>query len=119
MAYMSQQKKKELAPLIKEICEKHGISATLAVKHHSTLVLNIKSGSIDFNVEHYQVNPYWYSEHFADNDAALDFLSEVIPAMNDGNWDHSDSSTDYFNVGWYIDVNIGNWSKPYQLMEMV
>jgi len=21
--------------------------------------------------------------------------------------------TDYFNVGWYIDVNIGKWNKPY------
>jgi hypothetical protein len=119
MAYMSQEKKKALTPAIKEICKKHGINATIAVNHHSTLVLNIKSGCIDFGHDHHQVNPYWYREHFADNDAALDFLSELVPAMNDGNWNRSDSSVDYFDVGWYIDINIGNWGKPYQLMEMV
>ena len=41
------------------------------------------------------------------------FLSEVIPAMNNGNHDNSDIQTDYFDVGWYIDVNIGKWNKPY------
>jgi hypothetical protein len=33
--------------------------------------------------------------------------------MNDGNWDKSDIQSDYFNVGWYVDVNIGKWNKPY------
>ena len=41
MAYMNQEKKKELAPLIKSICKKHGIKATLGVRHYSELVLNI------------------------------------------------------------------------------
>jgi hypothetical protein len=22
--------------------------------------------------------------------------------------------TDYFDVGWYIDINVGKWNKPYQ-----
>lgn len=118
MAYMSQEKKKQLAPAIKQICKKHGISASLAVRHHSTLVLNIKGGCIDFGFDHHDVNPYWFKEHFADNDAALDFLSEVVAAMNEGNWNRSDSSVDYFDVGWYIDINIGNWAKPYKLMEI-
>ena len=60
-----------------------------------------------------QVNPYHYKSHF--NGDAYFFLSEVIPAMNDGNWDKSDIQTDYFNVGWYVDVNIGKWNKPYAL----
>ena len=59
------------------------------------------------------VNPYWYKEHFSGR--ALNFLKEVIPAMNNGNWDKSDIQSDYFNVGWYIDVNIGRWDKPYAL----
>ena len=58
-----------------------------------------------------QVNPYWYQDHFTGKAKA--FLSEVIPAMNNGNHDNSDAMTDYFDVGWYVDVNIGNWKKPY------
>jgi len=135
MAYMNQQRKAEIAPVVKAICKKYGIKATMAVRHHSTLVLNIKSGKIDF-VENYingnphkmteeaanrvrnsgsiDVNPYWYQEHFTGT--ALKFMKEVFAAMNNGNHDHSDIQTDYFNVGWYVDVNIGAWNKPYQLV---
>lgn len=121
MAYVSQELKAKLAPTIKAICKKYGVKASLAVRHHSTLVLNIKEGKIDFfadfdiegaNRNHgIQVNTYHYRSHFSGK--ALAFLSEVIPAMNNGNHDRSDIQTDYFDVGWYVDVNVGKWDKPY------
>ena len=128
MAYVSQELKAKLAPTIKAICKKYGVKASLAVRNHSTLVLNIKSGKIDFindygstpearaDAEKFgiQVNPYWYKDHF--NGEAYHFLSEIIPAMNNGNHDNSDIQTDYFDVGWYIDVNIGRWNKKYELV---
>lgn len=123
MAYVSQELKSKLAPQIKAICKKYGVKASLAVRNHSTLVLNVKSGKIDFIRDYgdsddarkfgIQVNPYHYKSHF--DGKAKAFLSEVIPAMNDGNWDKSEIQYDYFNVGWYIDVNIGKWNKPYEL----
>ena len=134
MAYVSQELKAKLSPTIKAICKKYGVKASLAVRNHSTLVLNIKSGSIDFignfnkmigdrdptGNRHINkaegsldVNPYWYHEHF--DGKAKKFLSEVIPAMNKGNHDNSDIQTDYFDVGWYVDVNVGKWNKPYVL----
>lgn len=134
MAYVSQALKKSLAPAIKAICKKYGVKGSLAVSNHSTLVLNIKSGKIDF-MESYNrtgmaearhpnnqftpetryigVNPYHYKRHF--DGAALKFLAEVIPVMNRGNHDNSDIMTDYFDVGWYVDVNIGKWDKPYTI----
>lgn len=128
MAYVSQELKAKLAPTIKAICKKYGVKASLAVRHHSTLVLNIKSGNIDFindyntkngtrlqylAKDYIQVNTYWYKDHF--DGEAYHFLSEVIPAMMVGNHDRSDIQTDYFDVGWYIDVNIGKWNSPYVL----
>jgi hypothetical protein len=134
MAYMSQEKKARIAPTVKAILKKYGVKGSLAVRNHSTLVLNIKQGSIDFignyrenqqgrtskflqdnqpEIKSIDVNPFWYQEHFSG--PALEFLSEVIPAMNDGNHDRSDAQTDYFDVGWYIDVNIGRWNQPYAL----
>ena len=137
MAYMSQERKAELVPAIKAVLKKYKVKATIAVRNHSTLVVNIKSGSIDF-IENFiqtdagvmhgrkmaqeqidyirknkslDVNPYWYKEHFSG--IARDFLMELIPAMNNGNHDNSDIQTDYFDVGWYVDVNIGKWNKPY------
>ena len=111
MAYMNQEKKKKLAPKIKDILKKYNMKGTLSVDNYSTLNLNLKSGSVDFGTD--RVNEYWYKDHFADNPHALSFLSEVIPAMNVGNYDNSDLMTDYFDVGWYISVNIGKWDKPY------
>lgn len=130
MAYMSQENKASKAPAIKAILKKYGIKGSLAVSNHSTLVLNIKSGAIDF-ISNYnmcqdaqssarprnyakdslQVNPYWFKEHFGG--IALAFLDEVFDAMNEGNHDRSDIQTDYFDVGWYVDVNIGKWNQPY------
>ena len=48
MAYVSQELKAKLAPKIKAICKKYGVKASLAVRNHSVLCLNIKSGKIDF-----------------------------------------------------------------------
>ena len=122
MAYVSQDLKKKLAPSIKAICKKYGVKASLAVRNHSTLVLNIKSGKIDFFADaapskqdsrYCQVNTYWYQDHF--DGVAKEFLGEVIPAMHVGNHDNSDIQVDYFDVGWYVNVNVGQWNKPYQL----
>jgi hypothetical protein len=48
MAYMSQEKKAKIAPVVKSILKKYNIRATLAVRDHMTLVLNIRQGEIDF-----------------------------------------------------------------------
>jgi hypothetical protein len=139
MAYFNQERKQERAPAIKAILKKYGVKGSLAVRNHSTFVLNIKSGSVDF-IENYiktdadkhygnkmdqnqidylrknkavDVNPYWFQEHYSGK--ALSFLKEVFKAMNSGNHDNSDIQSDYFDVGWYVGINIGQWNKPYEL----
>lgn len=47
MAFVSQEMKKELTPAIKAVLKKYNMKASIAVKHHSTLVVNIKSGDLD------------------------------------------------------------------------
>lgn len=123
MAYMSKETKKELAPAIRKILKKYNIKGTLAVKNYSTLVLNVKSGDLDIigsytkknNVDHevsyLQVNTYYTDDHYTGK--VKNFLSEISDAMNKGNFDKSDLQTDYFHVGWYTDINIGQWDKPY------
>lgn len=125
MAYVSQELKAKLAPNIKAICKKYGVKASLAVRNHSVLCLNIKSGKIDFlgnyargfnqanpQRDYIQVNTYWYQDHF--DGKAKEFLSEVIPAMYGPDYyDNSDIQTDYFDCSHYINVNIGQWNKPY------
>lgn len=134
MAYMSQTKKAELAPAVKAALKKYGIKGSLSVHNHTSLVLTLKSGKIDFvknyietvqahpryndrelgPVTHIDVNVYHYRDHFSGD--AKKFLTEVITAMSVGNFDHSDSQTDYFHVGWWLDVQVGRWDKPYEVL---
>jgi hypothetical protein len=137
MAYVSQELKAKLAPKLRAICKNYGVKASVAVSNHSTLVLNIAQGSIDFignsnkvcgndfyqvsrgftpNTSGYdQINPYHFQSHY--DGQALAFMKEVMAVMNEGNHDHSDIQSDYFNVGWYVDVNIGRWDRPYVLVK--
>ena len=138
MAYVSQELKSKLSPKIKAICKKHGVKASIAVRHHSTLVLNVKSGKIDF-IENYiktdadkvvankmspdtiahirknqslDVNTYWAHEHYSGK--AKQFLTEMISAMKGPDFfDHTDAQSDYFHCSHYIDINIGKWDRPY------
>lgn len=142
MAFVSQAMKAKLAPAIKAICKQYGIKASIAVNNHSTLVLNIKQGEIDF-IENYiatdaatnhgrkmsaadiayirtnraiDVNVYWAHEHFSGT--AKQFLEAMIAAMKGPDFfDHSDAQTDYFHRSHYIDINIGRWNAPYALIK--
>ena len=117
MAHMTQEKKKALAPAIKAVLKKHGMKGTLAIENHSCLVCNLKSGVIDFGTKNLQVTPYGIEERWADNPIARDFLLDLVEAMNVGNHGNSNIITDYFDVGWYIKINVGKWDKDYVVTE--
>ena len=119
MAYVSQDLKRKLSPNIKAVLKKYNLKGTIGVRHHSTLVVTIRSGAMDLSetnnrgevMTSYSVNEYGIEDRY--NDQRLHLFKELYNAMNDGNWDKSDIQTDYFNVGWYTDVRVGEWNKPY------
>lgn len=135
MAYMSQAKKKELAPAIKNVLKKYGVKGSIGVDNHSSLVVTIREGSIDFigmaNAQNKEISerrgmPYYpndgyiqvnhnYPENYGE---AAPFIEELSNAMHGTDWyNNSDIMTDYFDVAWYVDINIGKWDKPYKLVE--
>lgn len=109
MSYMSQELKSSLAPAIKAVLKKYGMKGSIAVRHHSTLVVNLQEGELQF--EQHSVNPYSIKNYYSGDQQA--FLLELSAAMSKGNHDNSDLQSDYFDVGWYISINIGQWNKPY------
>ena len=131
MAYVSQEKKKALAPAIKEVLKKYRIKASISVDNSSTLCVNIKEGAIDFIGEqnkknqeiayrrgvnfvesdgYIQVNEY-YPETYGD---ASDFLVELVDAMKGPDYfNNDDSQSDYFHRSHYTSINVGQWNKPY------
>ena len=119
MAYVSQADKKALAPAIKKVLSKYGMKGSISIRHHSTLVVTLQSGAIDFGEYthgdgYIQVNVYHIERHYKGKAQA--FLTELLAAMKGPDWfDKSDAMTDYFHVSHYCDINVGRWNKPYFL----
>lgn len=133
MAYYNQERKAQVAPKIKSILNKYGLKGSLSIRHHSTVVLTLTSGKIDFinnyldtvgrndqnekwigEKRHIDVNVYHYRNHF--DGVAREALAELISALNDGNYDNSQIEYDYFDRGWYVDVQVGKWNKSYTVV---
>jgi hypothetical protein len=124
MAYMSQDKKKQIEPTVKTILKKYGLKGSLSVKNYSTLVLTIRAGKVDFlssykyrhdGDTYIPVNEYCINSSFDGVSRAV--LLELKQAMSQGNYNRSDLMTDYHDVGFYISIRIGAWDKPYQLIK--
>lgn len=139
MAWMNQERKAALKPQIDAVLAKYGLKGSLSVHNHSTLVLKIKSGRVNFHGdqmlrldlhgaigavakdEPIVTNPYWLQDHFGNE--SKNALIELRDAMNGvgapvehQNHNRSDIMSDYFDVGWYIEIRIGEWNKPYKLV---
>ena len=140
MAYVSKERKQKIVTDLKPILAKYNIKGTLSINNRSTIVLTIQKSHLDFigNYEevlrndHYRMNKPCYqsagggvvfdfkslslsSYHTKDqfNGVCRDFLLEAFIALNIENFDHSDIQSDYFYVGWYSQISIGRWDKPY------
>lgn len=131
MAYMNQQKKSEIAKLLKQELKKFDVKLkySLSVKHHSAIVCTISESSVNFlneytppktyrtvvDATYMQVNEFYINEFFKDG-IAKEILITIKNCLNLNNFDKSDIQTDYFHVGHYTDINIGRWNKPFGLV---
>jgi hypothetical protein len=134
MAYMNQERKAKITKVLKPILAKYKVKGSLSVRNHSTIVLTLKSGAIDFignsnrvcgndfyqvqrgfkptTSGYDQVNPYWFQDHY--DGKAKAFLTEAFKALKSADWyDESNAMIDYFNTAYYVDINIGKWDTPY------
>jgi hypothetical protein len=125
MAYFSQERKSQIAPQVKAILKKYNLRGSIRVRNHSTVVLTLASGPIDFignnlvtmgrswaeRRPNITVNPYHFRNHF--DGEAREALTELFAALNEGNYDRSQAEYDYFDRGWYVDVEVGRWNRGY------
>lgn len=120
MAYMDQAKKAQLAAALKTVVPA-GWKYSLAVRNHSTIVMTITEAPFDLIAalkpqnqkrSDAHLNHHYIREQFQD-ECVADVFEKIVAALNTGNHDRSDSMTDYFDVGWYIDLRIGRWDKPF------
>jgi hypothetical protein len=137
MAYVSQEKKKEIHAALKAVFPKSW-KWSLAVNHGSSLVLNIWSAPVDLlamvnakivesaerrNEQHLvstwnsyaQLNPYYLERQFEGE--ALKIMEKAKAQMfGHGYFDKSEPMTDYFHCAWYVNMNLGKYDKPFKVV---
>jgi len=69
-----------------------------------------------------QLNQYQFQRPDADENVnngahltreAWDCMSNAYRIASRDNWDNSDPQTDYFDVNYWLHLEIGNWDKPF------
>ena len=117
MAYVNKETKEKVVAAVKAVLPKDW-KATFAVKDYMVMVCTIRKAPVDLKAvfdcddEYYGVNEYHFRTHCKDKDVA-DILAKIVAALNCDNHDNSDPMTDYFDVGYYIDLRFGEWNKPF------
>lgn len=138
MAYMDQNKKAKIAAKLKEIKGLKGWKYSLKVDNHSTILMTIRSAPFDLiehmvdnvregtmrhessNVAQYmeerryhQCNHYSLERLFSGE--VLETMKQVVAALNTDNHDRSDIQSDYFDIGHFVNLNVGAWNKPFEV----
>ena len=135
MAYITQEEKKQRAPQIKAVLKKYGLKGTIGIRDHMTLYVTIKEGALDFIgvaqkmnneyaeargikpviMDNYTTIHHTHAYRYTRFDKTIaNFIDELDAAMKGvGYYNNDDAMTDYFDRAFYIDINIGNWQKPY------
>lgn len=122
MAYVSKETKSRIADKLKTVLPKTW-KWSLSVQNHSTLTLTVWGADrpLTHDGSSFELNPYhlvssarrsWPSI----DDGTLAILEAANDALHDGNHDHSDIQTDYFDVGWWVSFRLGRYDRPFRAL---
>lgn len=113
MAYISPAKVKEIRNNLKAAFPE--IKFSVRGDNHTAIRVTILKSPYDFGMKgnYSDVNHYWLHESTLNH---RDILEKIVQISNDGNYDESRPEIDYFSVGWYFTLKIGDWDRPYQMV---
>ena len=125
----------KIAAALKAVMPK-GWKYSLGVDNHSTIVLTIASAPVDLIAEAQKVVKsrlldWQIAQGYADKTkptemsvnhyhldgaftgALLATFKKIVAALNLDNHDRSDLQSDHFDVGHYVEINVGAWNKAF------
>lgn len=119
MAFITADRTKEIKKQLKS--KYPNLTFSVRNRHYSSVDVTIAAGDVDFsdlftNERSYaEVNQYQLLREYGEPAYGkhTELLKGIFKIVNEGNYDNSDAMTDYFDVGFYVDISIGSWDKPY------
>jgi hypothetical protein len=113
MAYISTESIAKIRNEIKQrFPAKDGWKISIKKEHYSGVRITILQGPVNFLPEE---SKKIKSSFFPDK-SSHPYLQQIYNIANSGNHDNSDAMSDYFDVGWYIWLNIGEYGNEYQFV---
>ena len=80
----------------------------------------MKKDNLDGNhqINHFHLESFYGKEN-AEILSKIDTISRTAPAKNGGKvwYNDSDIQTDYFDIAYYVHINVGKWNKSYEIVE--
>lgn len=67
--------------------------------------------------KHITLNQYYIKDDYELSIYGKELFQYVKNLCDSFNYDDSDSMTDYFDCGFYLDLKIGKWNKPFELIK--
>jgi hypothetical protein len=93
---------------------------------HRSIYIYVMEAPMDiFTLEGYehitngnhQLNHYYLENDSWITDYCKMVLKDIYSMLNSYNYDDSDSMIDYFSTNFYVNMGIGKWDKPFQIVE--
>jgi len=63
--------------------------------------------------ESYTINQYHFETDWGLTTKGKELIGKVLDIAQKHNWDKSDLQTDYFDVNYYLSINLGQYDKPF------
>lgn len=111
MAYAN----KEQSTRVKQELQKEfpGYKFSVTVVNYSKIVVSIMAAPVTFTERSYEQLNHYYLDRYQNSE----ILQKIKSIANKGNYNNSDVLTDYFEVGFYLDIQVGKWDKPFTLLQ--
>lgn len=103
MAYITTEEVAQIRADIKAAFPKD-FKFSITKQHYSVVTVALMESPLSFDKTTFYQHPKGHK-------AIIKIIKAIV---NKKNFNHSDSMTDYFHVGFYSHINLGKYDKPYQ-----
>ena len=123
MAYVAHDVIEKVRKSLKEqYPSKKGWKFSVTGRNTSSLNIRVMKApeSAKLPEAHMDINQYWIKENAVSNGWSPEFVA-LAEKMNEiahvDHWDKSEIQTDYFHCAYYINLSVGRWNRPVEIVE--
>lgn len=119
MAFVTKELKAKIAASLKTVVPAGWKYSLAVVGDKTTISMTISSAPVDLINErkHNVADGYFsinhYRPEFDYTGETLEIIKSIISVLNLDNYNNSDVQSDYFDVGHYVELNVGKWNKHF------